>query len=210
VQEPDLSPDLQDGLQMVCRNVQLEARMIDDMLDLTRITRGKLSLHLRPADVHQLIGHAIEIVRDEMEARHLNLCIALDAPEHRVRADSTRLQQVFWNVLRNACKFTPDSGTILIRSFNQEPDTLCIEISDSGVGLEPQSLDKIFEAFEQVDSKKDGLGLGLAISKAIMTMHGGTIHARSDGLGRGTTFAVTLAVDTTDNDELTKSAHPPR
>jgi len=207
VQEPDLSPDLQDGLQMVCRNVQLEARMIDDMLDLTRITRGKLSLHLRPADAHQLVAHAIEIVRDDIEARHLNLCLALDASEYKVRADSTRLQQVFWNVLRNACKFTPERGTISIRSFNEEPDKICIEISDSGIGIEPQSLGKIFEAFEQVDSNKDGLGLGLAISKAIMTMHGGTIHAHSDGLGEGTTFSIRLAIEkgTTENEPTNRS-----
>ena len=212
VQESNLSPDLQGGLEMVCRNVQLEARMIDDMLDLTRITRGKLSLHRRLADAHELIGHAIEIVRGEIEARHLNLCLALDAPEHKVRADSTRLQQVFWNVLRNACKFAPERGTISVRSFNEEADKICIEISDSGVGLEPQSLEKIFEAFEQVDSKKDGLGLGLAISKAIMTMHDGTICARSDGLGQGTTFSITLAVEkgTTENDALTKKADPPK
>ena len=155
----------------------------------------------------QLVAHAIEIVRDDIEARHLNLCLALDAPEYKVRADSTRLQQVFWNVLRNACKFTPERGTISIRSFNEEPDKICIEISDSGIGIEPQSLGKIFEAFEQVDSNKDGLGLGLAISKAIMTMHGGTIHAHSDGLGEGTTFSIRLAIEkgTTENEPTNRS-----
>jgi signal transduction histidine kinase len=124
-----------------------------------------------------------------------------------VRVDSTRLQQVFWNMLRNACKFTPEKGTISVRSFNEETDKICIEISDSGVGLEPQSLEKIFEPFEQVDSKKEGLGLGLAMSKAIMTMHGGTICARSDGLGQGTTFSISLAVERgpTENDDLTKN-----
>ncbi len=212
VQEPNLGPDLQDGLEMVCRNVQLEARMIDDMLDLTRITRGKLSLQRGVADSHELIGHAVEIVRSEIDDRHLNLCLALDAQEHKVLADSTRLQQVFWNVLRNACKFTPEGGTISVRTSNGEADKLCIEISDSGVGLEPQSLEKIFEAFEQVDSRKEGLGLGLAISKAIMTMHDGTICARSDGLGQGTTFSITLAVEkgTSENDELANKAHPPQ
>ena len=102
--------------------------------------------------------------------------------------------------------------TVLPFSFNEEPDKIRIEIGDSGVGLEPQSLEKIFEAFEQVDSKKDGLGLGLAISKAIMTMHDGTIRARSDGLGQGTTFSITLAVEkgTTENDALTKKANPPK
>jgi signal transduction histidine kinase len=209
VQEPDLSPDLQDGLEMVCRNVQLEARMIDDMLDLTRITRGKLSLRRQTADAHELIRHAAEIVRSEIEARHLNLSLALDAAEHKVHVDSARLQQVFWNVLRNACKFTPENGTISIRSFN-EADKICIEMSDSGVGLEPQSLEKIFDAFEQVDSRKEGLGLGLAISKAVMEMHGGSIRARSEGLGKGTTFVITLAVEKEAGrrDQLTEGTKP--
>jgi len=205
-QEPDLSPNLQDGLKMICRNVELEARMIDDMLDLTRITRGKLGLYRRPADAHELIGHAIDIVRSDIEARHLNLRLALDASAHKLRVDSARLQQVFWNLLRNACKFTPEQGTIAIRSFNDGPEKICIEISDNGVGLEPQSLEKIFNAFEQVDSRKEGLGLGLAISKAITEMHGGTIRARSEGLGKGTTFAVTLAVEneSIERDHLTE------
>ena len=132
--------------------------------------------------------------------------IALDASEHKLRVDSARLQQVFWNLLRNACKFTPEQGTIAIRSFNDGPEKICIEISDNGVGLEPQSLEKIFNAFEQVDSRKEGLGLGLAISKAITEMHGGTIRARSEGLGKGTTFAVTLAVEneSIERDQLTE------
>jgi two-component system CheB/CheR fusion protein len=186
--------------------------MIDDMLDLTRISRGKLSLQRRLTDAHELIGHAIEIVRDEIDTRRLNLCLALDAPEHKLRVDPARLQQVFWNVLRNACKFTPEKGTIFIRSFNEEPDKISIEISDSGIGLEPNSHEKIFDAFEQVDSRKEGLGLGLAISKAIMVMHGGTIRARSEGLGKGTTFVITLTIEKEPNkdDQLTEPKHSDR
>ncbi len=192
--QPDLSPDLQQGLKMVCRNVELEARLIDDLLDLTRISRGKLQLQLRSADAHELLRDALEIVRSDIEDRHLKLSLSLDAARHTVHVDPPRLQQVFWNVLRNACKFTPENGAISLRSANPRPDTLVIEVSDTGVGIAPESLEKIFEAFEQADPRREGLGLGLAIGKATIEMHGGTICARSEGLGKGATFVIELPV----------------
>jgi len=195
VNEPDLSRDLREGLKMVCRNVELEARMIDDMLDITRITRGKLKLLLSPVDAHEVLEHAMDIVRSNIEKRHLVLKVALDAVHHRLLADQARLHQVFWNLLGNACKFTPEDGTVSIRSCNRDANKVTIEISDNGVGLEAQSLNKIFNAFEQIDSRREGLGLGLAISKAIIEMHGGTISAHSAGLGRGATFIVDLPVE---------------
>ena len=108
--------------------------------------------------------------------------------------DPPRLQQVFWNVLRNACKFTPDQGSVSVRTYNASPKSITIEISDTGIGIAPQFLEKIFEAFEQLGSRREGLGLGLAISKAIVEMHRGSIRARSEGLGKGATFAITLPV----------------
>ncbi len=205
VNEPDLSPNIQEGLEMVCRNVELETRMIDDMLDLTRITRGKLKLQLRPADAHELLRHAMDIVRGDIENRHLKLSVALEASQHELLVDAPRLQQVFWNVLRNACKFTPDKGSVSVRSRNRASDRISIEISDSGAGIEPPFLKKIFNAFEQVDSRREGLGLGLAISKAIIEMHGGTIHARSEGLGKGATFVIDLPTNRTADGGATKS-----
>jgi signal transduction histidine kinase len=101
---------------MVCRNVELEARLIDDLLDLTRIGRGKLRLHLRKSDAHKLLNHAMEIVRDEISARQLNLSVELNASDHTVLADESRLQQVFWNLLKNASKFTPRQGAVMVRS----------------------------------------------------------------------------------------------
>ncbi len=190
--QPDLSPEMQQGLKMVCRNVELEARLIDDLLDLTRISRGKLQLQLRSADAHELLRDALEIVRSDIEDRHLKLSICLDAPRHLVHVDPPRLQQVFWNVLRNACKFTSENSAVSLRSGNPGPDTLAIEISDTGVGIAPEFIDKIFEAFEQVDSRREGLGLGLAISKAIVEAHGATIRATSAGLGKGSTFLIEL------------------
>ncbi len=190
--QPGLDPDIEQGLRMVCRNVELEARLIDDLLDLTRIARGKLQLRLQPADAHELVRHAIEIVRADVDCRHIQLSVALEAASHQVNVDSPRLQQIFWNILRNACKFTADGGAISIRSYNSAPNSITVEITDNGVGIEPEFLEKIFAAFEQLEMRREGLGLGLAISKAIVEMHGGSIHAQSEGPGKGATFAVTL------------------
>jgi two-component system CheB/CheR fusion protein len=190
--DPSLSQEVSDGLQMVCRNVELEARLIDDLLDLTRITRGKLQLHLRKSDAHDLLKHAMEIVREDISSRELQLSVELNAAEHVVLADAPRLQQVFWNLLRNASKFTPGRGAVTIRTFNPQPRALMIEISDTGVGIDPQHLEKVFEAFEQVGTHREGLGLGLAISKAIVEMHQGSIRAFSEGLGKGAKFVIDL------------------
>ncbi|PZR75371.1 MAG: hypothetical protein DLM73_05515 [Chthoniobacterales bacterium] len=191
--DPTLPPEIDEGLKMVCRNVELEARLIDDLLDLTRIARGKLQLHLRKSDAHELLGHAMEIVRGDISSRQLNLSLELDATAHHVLADSSRLQQVFWNVLKNASKFTPDRGAVTVRTFNPRPEALKIEISDTGVGIEPEHLDKVFDAFEQLGTRREGLGLGLAISKAIVEMHHGSIRAFSKGAGQGTKFVIDLA-----------------
>lgn len=192
--QPGLNLELEQGLRMVCRNIELEARLIDDLLDLTRIARGKLQLRLQPADAHELIQHAIEIVRADVNCRHIELSIALDAKSHQVNVDPPRLQQVFWNILRNACKFTADNGALSIRSYNGAQNSITIELTDNGVGIEPEFLEKIFAAFEQLEMRREGLGLGLAISKAIVEMHGGSIRAQSEGAGKGATFAVTLPV----------------
>ena len=149
--------------------------------------------------MHEVLQHAIDIVRTEVKNRHLKLAVSFEAFLHTLRVDPPRLQQVFRNVLRNACKFTPEHGAVSVRSYNRTPDVVSIEISDSGVGIEPEFLDKIFDAFEQVDSRHEGLGLGLAISKAIIEMHGGTIFARSKGLGKGATFVLELPIQTADS-----------
>jgi PAS domain S-box-containing protein len=194
MKQAGLPPDLVEGLEMVCRNVELEARLIDDLLDLTRIARGKLQLDLRPADAHELIRHAMDIVRADISARRINVLIALDATKHQIVVDSARLQQAFWNLLRNAYKFTGDHGTVSIRSSNPMPGKLRIEVADSGVGIEQQHLETIFNAFEQVGSRREGLGLGLAISKAVVEMHGGKIRAKSEGLGKGAQFVIELPI----------------
>src|SRR6184192_4664339 len=192
--QSNLGPEIQKGLKMVCRNAELEVRLIEDLLDLGRVTRRRLKLQLGTADAHELLQSAIDIVRSDMEDRHLKLVVSLAASRYELVADAPRLQQVFWSVFRNACKFTPENGTVSVRSYNPNATTITIEINDSGVGIEPQFIKRIFDPFEQADSRREGLGLGLAISKAIVEMHQGTIRARSEGLGKGATFVIDLPV----------------
>ncbi len=192
--QPGLDPELERGLRMVCRNVELEARLIDDLLDLTRIARGKLQLRLQPTDAHELVQQAIEIVRADVDCGRIQLSVALEAVSHQVNVDPPRMQQVFWNILRNACKFTADTGKISVRSYNSSPNSITVEITDTGIGIKPAFLEKIFDAFEQLEMRHEGLGLGLAITKAIVETHGGSIRAQSEGSGKGATFAVTLRV----------------
>ena len=179
---------------MVHGNVELEVRLIEDMLDLTRLARGRLKLQLRRADAHELLLSAMEIVRGDIEDRHLRLSVTLAASRHELVADAPRLEQVFWNVFRNACKFAPENGAVSVRSYNPNTRTITIEISDNGAGIEPQFVGRVFDAFEKADSQGEALGLGLAISKAIVEMHAGTIRARSEGRGTGATFVIELPV----------------
>lgn len=190
----NLPEDVAEGLQMISRNVQLEARLIDDLLDLTRITRGKLQLRLGQVDAHELLARAIAIVQGSIDERHQTVQTRLEATHHRIQADAARMQQVFWNILGNAAKFTPARGTIAVQTHNPAPDRLLIEFTDRGIGIDPQFIGKIFDAFEQIDGHREGLGLGLAISKAIVERHGGAMYARSAGLGHGSTFTVELAI----------------
>jgi signal transduction histidine kinase len=134
----------------------------------------------------------MEIVREEISSRELRLSMELNASEHVVLADAARLQQVFWNVLKNASKFTPGRGAVTVRTLNPHPQALMIEISDTGIGIEAEHLEKVFDAFEQVGTRREGLGLGLAISKAIVEMHQGSIRAFSEGPGKGAKFVIDL------------------
>ena len=202
--QPDVDAShARDALEVIRRNVELEARLIDDLLDITRITRGKLTLELLPADAHTAISYALEICQSAILTRDLAIDLHLDAPAHTVLADPARLQQVFWNLIKNAVKFTPEHGTITIRTSNPPPSSvpgtpsaLVIEVTDTGIGIEPAKIGRIFEAFEQADhsitQRFGGLGLGLAISRALIHAHHGTIAATSPGPGQGSTFTVTL------------------
>jgi signal transduction histidine kinase len=192
LEEEQTAPSLKEGIQMVRRNAELEASLIDDLLDLARIAGGKLQLHLQLSDAAALFRDALEMVKAESVRKQLDMRVELNATNHRVIVDRARVQQVFWNVLKNAQQFTPERGTISIRSFNEGQEKLLFEITDSGKGIEPDLLPKIFEAFEQGVAPVQGLGLGLAISKGIIETHGGKIYASSKGRGTGATFTIEL------------------
>lgn len=184
---------------MIRRNVELEARLIEDLLDLTRIAHGKLSLALQPVDVHESIRHAAEICADAIAAKGLTLSLRLRAGVCQVSADPARLEQVFWNVISNAVKFTPPGGRLEVRSENDAGRTILLEVQDTGIGVRPERLDAVFRAFEQEQTtlRRDGLGLGLAIARALVEAQGGRIHASSPGLEMGTTIHISLPLSGT-------------
>jgi signal transduction histidine kinase len=186
------TPSLKEDIQMVRHNVELEASLIDDLLDVARITGGKLQLHLQLSDAAALFRDALEMVKAESVRKQLEIRVELSATNHRVIVDRARIEQVFWNVLKNAQKFTPERGRITVRSFNDGRERLLFEITDSGKGVEPDLLPKIFDAFQQGVAPGEGLGLGLAISKAIIESHGGKIYASSKGRRLGATFTIEL------------------
>ncbi|MBE7212064.1 MAG: response regulator, partial [Gluconacetobacter diazotrophicus] len=240
----DSAPAAREPLEIIRRNVELEARLIDDLLDVTRISSGKLQLSAQLVDVHRTLALALEICQREIEDKDLRLELELRARDHFALADPARLQQVFWNLLKNAVKFTATGRRITVRSSNfaappaatgptrsmaathvvfsrpagvaDKPATLNnhaaahpgaaelagpagflrIEVTDEGIGIEPQHLRRIFNAFDQgqssITQRFGGLGLGLAISKAMVEAHGGTLSVSSEGAGKGATFTVDL------------------
>src|SRR5215467_2274725 len=189
--EPELPNDILESLQMIRRNVELEARLIDDLLDLTRIDRGKVQLNFEIVDAHTLLQNALEICHPEIDRKHLKPSLNLGAGKVHMRADPARLQQIFWNLINNAVKFTPRNGEIAITTSNDSVGQLRVEIADTGMGIEPDALPKIFDAFEQGGrTQLGGLGLGLAISKTLVGAHKGTITAHSEGRNRGSKFAL--------------------
>ncbi len=191
------SAAMRNALDVIRRNVELEARLIDDLLDVTRIAKGKLKLALEPVSIHIVLQRALEICRDDISQKALHVDLQLEAREHFVHGDSARLQQVFWNLIKNSVKFTGGGGRITLSTVNTQPGQIEIRASDTGIGIEPEKVNKIFNAFEQGQSsitrKFGGLGLGLAISKAMVLAHGGTISAFSAGKDRGATFTIRLA-----------------
>jgi PAS domain S-box-containing protein len=193
----DLPADVQTALGMIQRNVDLEARLIDDLLDLTLITQNRIELRLEEVDVNEVLRRALQICESERKAKKLHLYEELTASRTTVRGDFARLQQVLWNLLKNAIKFTPPEGWISIRSRNVAGE-FELSISDSGVGISPEAIGRIFEPFEQPDSqitgKFGGMGLGLAISKASVLAHNGSLVAYSGGRDCGATFSVRLPV----------------
>jgi PAS domain S-box-containing protein len=191
-----LPPEFAEDIEIIKRNVQLQARLIDDLLDLTRIARGKLHLELEDCDAHTIIRNALETANSAIAAKQLNISTQLEAKRYHILADCIRLQQVFWNLINNAVKFTPQAGQITIRTSNDKAGRFNFEITDTGIGIEPQRLASLFQPFEQADPSVTrqfgGLGLGLAISKRLVDLHHGKIEAESRGRSFGATFTVIL------------------
>jgi signal transduction histidine kinase/CheY-like chemotaxis protein len=190
------SAKLREALEVIRRNVELEARLIDDLLDVTRIAKGKLRLALETVDVHEVIRRAHEICREDIDRKSINTKFEFGAEHAHVEGDPARLQQVFWNLIKNSVKFTPETGGITISTSNPSPERIQITVTDTGIGIGSEKIDKIFNAFEQgqtsITRKFGGLGLGLAISKAMVDAHRGKIWAESAGQDQGATFTVEL------------------
>jgi signal transduction histidine kinase len=210
---PDLPSDVREDVAMMRRNLELETRLMDDLLDLSRVASGKLRLEVQPTHIHEVLRHALDTVKSDVTGKRLAIRTELRASVDRVTGDPARLQQVFWNLLRNAIKFTPEGGEIVVSTTTDEDRQrrrLVVEVRDTGQGIAAAALTRIFDAFEQGDpavtQQFGGLGMGLAISKAVVDMHGGTIRARSDGPGLGATFAVTLDTESAAHAQ----ASPPR
>lgn len=194
-----LPAEFKADIAMIRRNVELEAKIIDDLLDISRITSGKLNLNLESVDVNASIRQVCAMCAAQITERSIDVRCDFAEDAGTVLADSARLQQVLWNLLNNAVKFTPEGGVIDIRTMRLDGH-LRIQVQDSGMGISPELLPQIFNAFEQGDIRITrqfgGLGLGLAITKALVDMHHGTILAESDGMSTGARFTVILPLET--------------
>jgi signal transduction histidine kinase/ActR/RegA family two-component response regulator len=191
--------ELKEGLEVIERNAKAQARLIEDVLDVSRIVSGKLNLEMRRCDLKKVIYAAGEAVHPAAEAKAIELEMDLDPQIGLVWCDATRMRQVVWNLLANAIKFTPQGGTVRVR-LGRHGEKAVIEVRDSGQGIPPDFLPHVFERFRQGEGgtkrKFGGLGLGLSIVKHIIEGHGGTIAAASEGKGRGSSFAVELLIRT--------------
>ena len=198
LRDPRFDDDTHNSFEVIRRNVELEARLIDDLLDVTRIEKGKVKLHRQPVDICTILHRAAEVCMPDIEARKLELDIAAPGGPYLVNADAARLQQVFWNLIKNSVKFTPPGGRIDIQCRRDDDGHVIVEVHDNGEGIHPDALPQLFNAFEQggkhATHRFGGLGLGLAISKAMVDLHGGTLTAHSHGKGKGATFTVRLPV----------------
>jgi PAS domain S-box-containing protein len=189
--------DQRRGLETIARNARAQARLIEDLLDMSRIVSGKLRLEVKQVDLALVAQGAVDTVRPSAEAKEIRLEQSVDPAIGPAAGDPNRLQQVVWNLLSNAVKFTPRGGTVFV-TLSREPSHVEIAVRDTGQGIRPDFLPHVFERFRQADPsttrKQGGLGLGLSIVKHLVELHGGTVEARSPGEGQGATFVVRLPV----------------
>src|SRR5262245_20585949 len=194
--EPTQTQDVKASLAMIRRNIELETQLIDDLLDFTRIARDKMQLRFVPLDAHQAVLDVVEICRAEATSKRLQVHLNLRAKCCIVTADAAKFQQIIWNLLKNAIKFTPEGGDVTISSENPSETVFAVTVRDTGIGMEAEVMKRIFDPFEQgnrsFEHRFGGLGLGLAISKSLAQAHGGTLTAHSEGPNRGSTFTLSM------------------
>src|SRR5262249_36017558 len=190
------APARERALETIERCARLQLRMVEDLLDVSGAMTGKLRLNVQPIALGPMIQAALECARPAAEAKHITLDVALDPTPDVVSGDADRLQQVVWNLLSNAIKFTPQGGRVELR-LDRVGEQLRLRVLDNGRGIDPALLPRLFERFWQADSSTTrmhgGLGLGLAVVRHLVELHGGTVRAESPGEGQGATFTVTLA-----------------
>jgi len=203
--------ELAKALGVIERNARAQAQIIEDLLDMSRIISGKMRLDVQRIELPELLRAAIESVRYSAEAKGIRLDVILDPIATTVRGDATRLQQCVWNLLSNAIKFTPRGGQVQI-ALERVNSHIEIVVSDTGEGVAPDFLPHVFERFRQADAStartRGGLGLGLAITKQLVELHGGHIRVKSPGLGHGSTFAIALPLMGVQQHDETPRAHP--
>lgn len=182
------------GLDAIERNVQLQAHLIDDLLDVSRIVTSKLTIEKEPTDLRSIVNESVETVRDKATTRGISLKVDLPDKPIIVQGSPVRLQQIIWNFLTNAIKFTESGGQINVRSYRGQ-EKAHVVVSDTGIGIAPDFLLRIFEPFSQSDTvtnRHGGLGLGLAIARKLAELHGGQVRAESEGIGKGACFTFVL------------------
>lgn len=189
-----------DGLRTINASGRLASRLVEDLLDYSRMKHGKFDLHLEPVDVHESIGSVIRSIAPQLSPRLIKVDMNLDASNSEVRGDTERLRQILSNLVINAVKYSYPRGAISIRTWNNDAAKLVVEISDTGIGIGQEDIAHIFEPFYRADHScavdagdhGEGFGLGLAICRLLVERHGGTLEATSPGRGQGTTLRLML------------------
>ncbi|MDQ2658983.1 MAG: response regulator [Verrucomicrobiota bacterium] len=213
-----LPPQIREDINVIAKGIALQAQLVDDLLDITRITGGKLRLDLRPIDAHAALRLTHDILRADIAEREITVTLDFAATDFSINADAVRLQQIYWNILKNAVKFTPCGGLVTIRTYNppERANVFGAEITDTGIGIEPHMIGRIFDAFIQEEHghahRFGGIGLGLAITQRLVEVQHGSIQVESAGRGRGSLFRVelplapasVLAVGSNESDNRTK------
>jgi len=207
-QNDELPSQVRKDFDTICQNIETEARLIDDLLDLSRIASGKLAIKRNPACVHNILQDVVCIVDKDIAQKHIFLVLNFKATRHEISGDPVRLKQIFWNVLKNAVKYTAAGGRITVETETLAGHKLSVKISDTGIGMNADELRTVFESFSQGAHGMGGLGLGLAISRKLVKLHSGSINAASLGKGKGALFSIVFPLLKTAEDGLSIDPAP--